>query len=337
MARRSRYRHDSYDDYDDYYEDGYSRRSKRRRKRRPYLDEVLARRLGRVCRWNGTIISLAFITIVFLVMWRYAWSRVRDRVLETDAYQFAVERVELIPPPPSWVRTDIRGETLRDMNLDDPSIMNPDLTEQLANAFAMHPLIAEVIRVEKGYPGRVRVELIYRQPACMVECWIEENGESIPALRPVDQNGIVLPTEHFRPEEAVKFPRLAGVNTDPVLSVGLRWGDIRVSEGAQIASALGEQWYALDLHRITPGTKDLRTRRYNYALTTRSGTTIHLGTLHEPPPGYAGLNDKVAWLVAYYAEHGTLDGGEGPQEIDLRALLLEVGGGSPQAPPSEAE
>ena len=106
-------------------------------------------------------------------------------------------------------------EIFRDASLDDPqhplSLMDDDLVERVKSAFSLHPWIARVVRVEKFYPGRVVVDVVYRHPVCMVEVL----GE----LLPVDVEGVVLPKEDFLQRGAEPVPA-AGENREPAAGAG---------------------------------------------------------------------------------------------------------------------
>ena len=77
------------------------------------------------------------------------WGRA---ILDSPEYRVTAERVE-ITPLPEWIHSDIRAEVFRDPTLDGPlSIMDDDLAERIYRAFARHPWVAKVIRVNKQQP-----------------------------------------------------------------------------------------------------------------------------------------------------------------------------------------
>ena len=115
-------------------------------------------------------IQLAVLTLAaFGLCWAVAWYVVRDRVHQSDEYLLTADRVDLTPLPP-WIHSDIKTEVLGSASLDGPlSILDPQLTQRLHDAFPLHPWVEQVIKVSKQYPARVKVELVYRRPVCMVE------------------------------------------------------------------------------------------------------------------------------------------------------------------------
>ncbi|MFH1924564.1 MAG: hypothetical protein ABIP48_32325 [Planctomycetota bacterium] len=263
---------------------------------------------------RGRAVTLIALSVVaFFGLWHAAWQEVGRGVLASEQYQITREKVE-IPPPPEWVHRDIRAEVFRDASLDGPlSLLDEDLVQRIANAFSLHPWVAEVRRVAKHFPARVEVELEYRRPVLMVPV--------LGGVRPVDAEGVLLPTSDFSPIEAGRYPRLAGVETDPIGLEGTPWGDIRVHESAEIAAALGPAWQQLKLDYIIPATLvELgHGNEYTYELVTKGGSRILWGRAPSAEiPEEARAVDKVTRLVKYQEENGTLEGRDGPQRLDVR-------------------
>jgi hypothetical protein len=249
------------------------------------------------------------------------WNHVSRHVLADAQYQVHPEHINVTPLPP-WIRGDIKAEIIRDASRAAPlSLLDDDLTVRLAGAFAAHPWIARVDRVSKHFPSGVDVVVAYRVPVAMVEV---QDGQ---AVLPVDVEGVVLPTreasgkQNFTPEEAERFPRIAEIHTMPAGPVGTHWGDAAVLGGAQIAAAIAQDWEKLKLARIIPWErKPARSGvEYTYALVTHSGTTVHWG--RAPGTEMTGETPaavKVSQLKTYLAQNGgTLDGPDGPQEIEI--------------------
>lgn len=270
--------------------------------------------LALLLQGRGRAVTLIALSgVAFLGLWHAAWQEVGQDVLASEQYQVTREKVE-ITPPPEWVHGDIRDRAFRDASLDGPlSLLDEDLVRRIANAFSLHPWVAEVRRVTKHFPARVEVELEYRRPVLMVQ---------VPGgLLPVDTQGVLLPSSDFSPIEAGHYPRLAGVDTVPVGPEGTRWGDVRVVEGAEIAAALGPAWQQLNLDHIVPATLvELgHGNEYTYELVTKGGTRILWGRAPSAEiPDEARAVDKVMRLVKYHEEHGTLEGRGERQPLDVR-------------------
>ena len=280
----------------------------------PYLRSVIQFGLGR-----GRALLLSLLVVgLFVVAWRGTWLAVRDNVVAAPQYWLTPDQVE-ITPTPRWIRTDIREEAFRDAGFDKPlSILDEDLVERIARAFSLQPWVAEVRRVRKLHPARLKVDLVYRRPVCMV---VVPDG-----VHPVDIEGVLLPSEDFWPEEAKEYPRLLGVKTTPT-SRGTRWRDVRVIDGAEIAAAFGSCWQELPLDHIEPYVEpDSKSAGdYSYFLITSSGGHIRWGRAPgNSIPGEAAASEKIALLQDYFQEHGTLDTPNQSRLLDLRDLRRNV-------------
>ena len=208
------------------------------------------------------------------------WQHVREHVVARDDYRLEARDVEITPSPP-WVRSNVKGEALRDAGLTGPlSILDEQLIERLDRAFSLHPWVASVKRVSKHYPAHIEVELEYRRPVAMVE---------VPGgLYPVNVNGVLLPSEDFSPLEARSYPRLAGVASTPLGSVGSRWGDPVVAGGAAHVGRgawprVGRSEAPLDPLAKAAG-RQRRLGAAMYELLTASGHVIQWGTAPESGP-----------------------------------------------------
>ena len=269
--------------------------------------------------WGPARPATIIVLLVGLLIggWYLAWNRVRPHVLSSEAHVVTPEKVTLTELPP-WIHSDLRAEGFRAASLDEPlSIMDDNLAERIGNAFSQLPWVARVRRVRKHDGGRVTVDLEYRRPVCMVEV-----GNS---WDPVDAGGVLLPREDISQVQASHYPRLVGIETRPVGAEGEPWGDARVLGGAEIAAELIDVWKELRLRQIVPS-DPLATgvaEEPTYTLQTRSGTTIVWGRAPgSDAPGELPAADKVARLRRYFKKHGTLDGRDGPQELDIHRLRV---------------
>ncbi len=274
-----------------------------------------------------------------------AWLSLKDRILATPDHLLDPGQIE-ITPPPDWIHSDICAEVLRDPTLDGRlSILDDGLAERIARAFARHPWVAKVVRVEPLYPSAVRVELEYRRPVCMVE---------VPGgLLPVDANAVLLPEGDFSPVEKTRYPLLTGVAQMPIEPPGSRWPDAKIIGGAEIAAAIGPAWETMRLHQIVPLASDpaaaavgggasrrngivggdssrrsasFRSAEPFFELVTGSGTQILWG--YAPGAGAIGelpAAEKVARLKLYLAKNDTFDGRDGRRQVlDVRTMPATV-------------
>jgi hypothetical protein len=241
----------------------------------------------------GLIAALAFGGVV-------AWHKASPLIVVSQDYLLTPDKVTLSPPPPAWIRSDVRGEALRTGRLDTPqSLLSQDLAQRAFQAFSVHPWIAKVLRVAKGHPAWMQVEVEYRRPVAMVQV-----GDN---LLPVAADAVLLPHEDFSPVDARGYPRIEGIDNLPAGSPGAPWGDARVLGAAQIAAAVGDRWKPLNLERIRPA-RSHEPSSLLFEVLTPGETQILWGR----PPSLASASEpsvtrKLELLEKYVADHGPLD------------------------------
>ncbi|MGD0518119.1 MAG: hypothetical protein ABSA26_11350 [Thermoguttaceae bacterium] len=283
----------------------------------------------RVSQWFSGLMGMVILCLVllgiFIVCAFAAWQKIGPRVLASPEYVIGPRGIEITPPPPWLRRTDLAAEVYRDLTLHGPvSIMDDDLTQRVAAACLLQPWVAKVQQVAKQYPAKVKVDLVYRRPVCMVKL-----GDQ---LLPVDAEAVLLPADDFCPVEMAKYPRLLDVDRGPMGGAGRRWGDIRVAGGAEIAAAIQPIWEKLKLQSIvphlTPATATgaslppgsaRRAGDYYFEIIAAGGMRIIWG--RSPASDITGEPtplQKVKKLEQFFAEHGSLDYPQAPRELDLR-------------------
>jgi len=114
----------------------------------------------------------------------------------------------------------------------DRSLLDAGLVAELAQAFAQHPWIASVDRVEKTRQGRIIIQVTYRTPAAVVET---HRGLSV-----VDAEGDLLPNDLLT-KDYDQLPHLRGIQSIPNGPPGTPWGDPMVVAGAKLCHALMPQ------------------------------------------------------------------------------------------------
>jgi hypothetical protein len=272
----------------------------------------------RVVPWRP--LTMAAIMVAFIAGAVMLWRNFGDAITQRGGSQYLLEvkGIELSPAPP-WLKADVRAEVYADSGWDKepPSILQPDLTIRVAQAFEQHTWVAKVTRVTKHHPARVAIELTYRRPAAMVE--VDYQGQS--GLLPVDTEGVLLPPDDFNVEEAGKYPRIAVDYTGPSGSVGTPWGDPRVEGAARIAGQLADVWRECKLHRIVVETTPQATSAAvpMFALVTRGKSRVLWGHA----PGHevaqeASAQQKLSRLRQHIQQHGALDSGATPITLDVR-------------------
>jgi hypothetical protein len=263
----------------------------------------------------GRTLTLAVILLATFSGGAWAvWRHVEKHVESGRDYRVTIDQVA-ITPPPDWVHSDIRGEVFRTACPPGRSLSSLDdgLAQRIEMAFRLHPWVAKAT-VTKLAGARVRVDIVYRCPVCMVEV---ANGSGV-ELMPVDGDGVWLPGEDFSQKQKDAYPCLSGIDRRPIQPVGHVWGDARVVDGAAIAAVLSPVWQQLKLYRVQalshPGVAGERTA---FELYTRAGTRIAWGYADTRMPGELSADEKVGRLVKYAAAHGGLDSGIG---LDVHTL-----------------
>ena len=127
-------------------------------------------------RWRSSPARAARLTLAVLLVTGFTggawavWRRVEKHVENSPDYIVRIEQIA-ITPPPDWVRSDVRAEAFHNIasSLDRPlSLLDDNLAERIHIAFMLHPWVAKAT-VTKSAGARVRVDIEYRRPACMVE------------------------------------------------------------------------------------------------------------------------------------------------------------------------
>jgi hypothetical protein len=258
---------------------------------------------------------------------------------ERQEYRFETAKIEIAPPPRD-VPPDIVDQVLKRARVPETvSLLDDDLTEKLAKAFASHPWVAEVVSVRKSFPPRVQVQLKYRRPVAMVA--------TAGGMYPIDAAAVLLPPEDFSMADTKRYPLLRGVQTKPQGPAGVRWGDVVVEQGAKLAVVLQPHWKALQLDAIvvpesesggrkaeggggtderradtthhSPLTTHSSPDSLKFVLTTTGGSRILWGRAPGSSyPGELSAEKKIARLKKYLTDFGGFDQPQGPYEIDIR-------------------
>lgn len=255
----------------------------------------------------------------------WAWTQQAAHIHNDPQYQVTLEKIVLTPSP-EWITTDVKVEALRDASLDPPlSALDPQLPERVAKALAFHPWVASVTRVHKTAPGGLDCEVVYRRPVCMVELPPTDAGKR--GLYAVDVDGILLPSRDFldEPKRAARYPRLGGFTPADVGRVGTRWPDARVVGGAKLAAALADSWLKLTLAKIVPAETSDASTPATFELLTDHGSRVVWGRAPgSEEKGEPSAEKKITALLRYIDDHKSLEGREGPQQLDVRGAEVVV-------------
>lgn len=253
-----------------------------------------------------------------LVFWPEIVRRLPD-LRSRPEYQLAWSQIQLTPPGP-WAPQDVAEQVRRLNGLPDPlPVLDGQLAERLAAAFARHPWVGEVRSVEATSPGRIRVELMYREPVLMVR--------TVRGLYPVDGQGVLLPPSDFGIVDTERFPVVEGVRSIPGGPAGTAWGDQAVCGAARLAKSLIETddrvsaWERFGMASIVilePDRPAEALEQVMLGLTTTAGSQIEWGR----PPGADSLEptveQKLLRLEKYLPEYGSAGWTAPPVRLDVR-------------------
>jgi hypothetical protein len=276
-----------------------------------------------------TVVAVALVLAATCGVLAAAWQRWGRAALQQREFRVTAASFE-VTPPPNWIAAPVVEEVIRDGNLAGLLVHDKALVQRVAEAFALHPWVARVLRVEKRYPARVIVQLEYRRPVAVVP--VATRRES--GLLLVDAQGVLLPTDDFTASQAQGYLRIEGIDTLPAGVYGTPWGDRRVSEAASIAAVIGPRWKELGLYAIVPlASAD---GSDTYVLRTPQGVRLVWG---RPPgqesPGEPPAAAKLAALAACIREQGSWDREGAPAQLDLRELAraqTDAAAAGPQTP-----
>lgn len=178
--------------------------------RQPSARVVLARFLGS----KSVRRRLAASLIIILIGWASYLLAGRAVGWLHAQPEFAIpfDAVELVPEPPVALRNGRKAILTRvreRAKIDGPiRLLDQDLRE-LGLAFAKHsPWIAGVDRVQRVYPGRIVVRVVYREPVARIDY-------SADRFIAIADDGVVIPGEDLLTSIAATLPRLKGFASPP--------------------------------------------------------------------------------------------------------------------------
>lgn len=172
-------------------------------------------------RWLVRSAGLVLLVAGFLagVIWLGHWSlaQVRDQ----DRYQAALADIDCDVPEGMERRAFLDEVQYHSRLPDRVNVLDDDLPQRLARAFARHPWVETVDDVQVTPPRHIAVRLHFRTPVLAVP-W---DGE----LRAVDGDGILLPKN--APTRGL--PVYDGVPQRPRGPAGTHWGDTDLERAAR--------------------------------------------------------------------------------------------------------
>jgi hypothetical protein len=246
----------------------------------------------------------------------------RDWVGRQDRFSFAFADIECAPPPP-LTREAFLGEVQYLAGFPDQAVLlDGELSSRLAAAFARHPWVEKVEKVEVTPPGRVSLTLRHRTPVLTVVLELGQGKSSVTwvALREgpsgdaaraparvVDADGVLLPAA----AKADGLPLLRGCRSRPTGPGGAAWGDPAVRAAARTAAFLRP-------HQAQLQVREWRLTREGLVGSSPRQFRVLWG---QPPAEEKGdepkAEVKVERLLEYCRRHGGL-ARPAPQQHDVR-------------------
>ncbi|HWG43929.1 MAG TPA: hypothetical protein VN688_14220 [Gemmataceae bacterium] len=174
----------------------------------------------------------------------------RAALHDRAAYTLALTDIDC-EAPEGLSREEFLGEVRSLAHVPDRlHLLDEDLPARLAQAFAIHPWVESVRRVElRGTGSQVRVELIPRQAvlavclsgekiprdgSALIETWTGVGRNALMPARAVDRQGVLLPVAAVHSHLPVLITDVAA----PAGSAGTYWGDPRVAAAAATVTFL---------------------------------------------------------------------------------------------------
>jgi hypothetical protein len=248
----------------------------------------------------------------------YGWRRWGESSTASTDYLITAERIS-VTPQPAWIHASVKGEVLRSLTGAKLELLDPELVEKIADAFAMHPWVAKVTRVEKRFPARVNVEVEYRRPVLVVK--LDATGDE--GLLFLDKQSVLLPSSDFASSQAKDYLRIVAAGETPTSVYGTPWGSERIAGAALVADALENRWQDLGLYAITATRTSGAEFRYELRTQDDKARVVWGASPGHESNGEPTATQKIAALAHYIRENGPLDELGAALVIDLRTLASE--------------
>jgi len=264
---------------------------------------------------NRGLVLTGIVVLAAIVGSIYGWQQWGELAIRSPEYLVASERIS-VTPQPAWIHSNVKADVLRSLTGAKLELLDRELVEKIADAFALHPWVAKVVRVEKQYPARVSVELYYRRPVLVVK--IDAPGDD--GLLFLDEESVLLPSSDFAPTQAKDYLRIGAAGETPTSVYGTPWGSQRIAGAAAVAAAVGDRWQALGLYSIVA----TRSAGSDYLYELRSqDEKVRLVWGRTPGHESSGepmVGQKIAAMEQIAGDKDPLEKSGASRVIDLRDL-----------------
>ncbi len=269
--------------------------------------------------------ALLFALVPLLALGYLGWFYYGAQHLDRALYALRLDNIT-VSQQPAWISTNVLEEVFNHARLDRISLLDPNANAMIAQAFDAHNWVKFTSRVTKSAGGHVEVDLVYRRPVAMVyyESDISSTASGTPkkGMFPVDDEGIILPTQNFGSEQIYDYFLIYANEARPAGDIGMPFGDVRIQEALTLCKFLEHDRAALGLQDIVVDQKPSSTgsNPWFLRLITKDNREILWG--HAPnsesidePKADEKRTRMIAWLNQVTPRSG-------PRSIDLTRFSI---------------
>ena len=91
-----------------------------------------------------SLFGVAAVLLLLVIGGYIGWAKWGGQISSQRRYSLSAESFEITPQPP-WIHSDIKADVVRDGSLADLSILDPDLTKRVVQAFELNTWVAEAL------------------------------------------------------------------------------------------------------------------------------------------------------------------------------------------------
>jgi hypothetical protein len=263
-------------------------------------------------QYRGSILTVA-VVLGSIGLAIYGWQRWGEPATRSDEYLVMADQIA-VTPQPGWIHENVKNEVLRSLGAAELSLGDRGLVQKVAEAFQLHPWVAQVVRVQKRNPSEVVVDLVYRRPALVVK--IDAQDER--GLLFLDEASVLLPSADFASGQAKSYLRILAAGETPASVYGTAWGSERMLGACQIAAAWGDKWQPLGLYWISATRSASGGLIYEMRTQDDKVRIVWGSAIGHEATGESSPSQKIARLEQYVHDKGALDKNPPGGVVDLR-------------------
>lgn len=199
--------------------------------------------------------ALIFATIPLVAISYFAWFHYGAEHLDHALYSLDPEKLK-ITEQPEWIRHDLAKSVFESHPLNRVSLLDPQCSSAIAQAFDSNPWVKSTTRVTKEQGGAVHVDLVYRRPVALVFVQYENVESGTPKKENgfylIDEETIVLPGLNYTQDD---WKNYIVIEASPPLDVstvaeGKEFGSPAVTVAASLCQLLVDRREQFKLARV---------------------------------------------------------------------------------------